>query len=454
MTALSEAPLPSGPRHLLHSRVLALLPPGAASVAVGLCVSGGGAYLFLALASHELTTRQYAPLATFWSLTFLLGPGSFGILERETGRRVAVGLVRPESERKPLSDIYVFAAIEVAVFAVLLAIGHSTISTRLFDGQSWMVLAAAISIPSMGLEFLTFGVLAGNRSFRSYGVVTGMEGLGRLIGGAILILVGVRTATDFGFIVALAPGVATIFVIRTLRSVERRGPRVDTTKGLSTMLWLLGSSLVQAFLINAGPLLVKILAPNSQPAQTGRFLSGLVLVRVPLFLYSAAAATLLPALAGAAARSDWKNFRAQLDRLGLAIAALSLASIAVAAAVGPPLLRLVFGAAYSLDRPTLISLAVATSLLLAATTLSIALTATGAIRFLFACWTIGLGATFLPLLFLHGLFSRVEFGLIAGSGTSAVAMGIGLYLPKVPLQSKAHREESNENSPSGVHGTV
>jgi O-antigen/teichoic acid export membrane protein len=444
MRTVTAPPQSAATHRYLRSRLAALLPPGVGPVALGLCASGGAAYVFLALASHELSPKQYAPLATFWSLTFLLGPGSFGILERETGRRVAVGLVRPVAERKPLSDIYVFAAVEVAVFSVLLAADHSSISSRLFDGQSWMVLAAALSVPAMGVEFLTFGILAGNRSFRSYAVVTSMEGVTRLLGGAALILLGVRTATDFGFVVALAPGLAAILVLRSVRAAERRGPRVDTSQGMTTMLWLLGSSLIQAFLINAGPLLVKLLSSSAQPVQTGRFLSGLVLVRVPLFLYSAAAATLLPALAGAAARADWKSFRAQLDHLGLAILALSALSVTAATAIGPPVLRLVFGPAYSLDRPTLAALAVATSLLLAATTLSIALTATGAIRFLFASWFLGLCATFLPLLFLHGTFARVEFGLIAGSGLSALAMAAGLYLPKVPLQSRAHREESRE----------
>jgi O-antigen/teichoic acid export membrane protein len=436
MTTVSGKAAPLGAVSGLRRRAAAVLPPGATAVGLGLCVSGAGAYAFLALASHELSAQQYAPLATFWSLTFLLGPGSFGILERETGRRVAVGLVRPPSERRPLTDIYVFGAIEVAVVALALAIGHTTISSRLFDGQSWMVLAAVVAVPSIGVEFLTFGILAGNRTFRSYGLVTGMEGTGRLAGGAILLLVGIRDATDFGFIVALAPTLAALCGIRALRSSERQGAPVDTTHGLGTMLWLLGSSLIQAFLINAGPLLVKLLSSRSEAAQTGRFLSGLVLVRVPLFLYSAAAATLLPALAGAATREDWRGFRNQLDRLGLCILGLAMTSVTLAATIGPALLRVIFGATYSLDRPTLCAMATATSLLLVAATFGIALTSTGAVRFLFVCSLIGLGATFLPILFLHGLFVRVEFGLIAGSAGAALSMAAGLYLPRVPLHAR------------------
>jgi O-antigen/teichoic acid export membrane protein len=435
MTVMADSPRTrAAPR--LRPRLLALLPPGAASVGIGLCVSGGAAYAFLALASHELSARQYAPLATFWSLTFLVGPGSFGILERETGRRIAIGLVDAPERRRPLKDIYLFGTLEAVLFAVGLGLGRHEISARLFDGAGWLVLAAALAVPAIGWEFLTFGILAGNRSFRAYGIVTGMEGVGRLAGGTVLVLVGVTTATDFGFVIAMAPAVAAACGVRALRRAERDGAPVEATRGVATMLWLLGAALIQAFLVNSGPLLVKLLAPDSDAVQTGRFLSGLVLVRVPLFLYSAAAATLLPALAGAAARQDWKSFRAQLDRLALFMVALAAASGIFSATVGPSVLKLVFGPTYGLDRATLCALSGATSLLLVAATFSIALTSTGAVRYLFGCCMTGLAATFVPILVLHGLFLRVEIGLIAGSAACALAMTAGLYGRRTPVQGR------------------
>jgi O-antigen/teichoic acid export membrane protein len=408
------------------------LPHGVLAIGVGLTISGLAAYVFLAIASHELAPGQYAPLAAFWSLTFLLGPGSFGILERETSRRVAVGIEHGQGNQRGLHDIYLFGLIEVGVFVVLLASGHTTTSQSLFDGDSWLVLAAIIAVPSICMQYLAWGILAGNRSFTAYGTMNALEGLFRLAGGAALATLDVRTATEYGFVVALAPAVSVVFLLRALRRAERRGPPVRSSAGLRTSFWLLGASLAQAFLVNAGPLLVKLLASSSASVATGQFLSGLILVRIPLFLYTAASATLLPGLAGAASRQDWQAFRHQLDRLMAVIGLLGLATVLLASTIGPRVLGLVFGQSYRLDRTTMIALAVATSILLVTTTLSVALTATGAVRFLFACWAAGVVVVFVPVVLVQGLFARVELGLIGGAGVAAVGMAVGIYRHDAP----------------------
>jgi O-antigen/teichoic acid export membrane protein len=324
----------------------------------------------------------------------------------------------------------------------LLCFVHAQVATELFGGDNWIVLAAVIALPSIGTQYLTWGILAGNRKFRAYGTVNATEGFGRLIGGALLLAFGVRTAGGLSFVIALAPAASVLFVLRTLRGSERQEP--DTGRNLKrrVLLWLLGSSLIQAFFINAGPLLIKLLAPSNSSLATGRFLSGLVLVRVPLFLYNAASAALLPPLAVAASRRHWGSFRSQLNRLLVVIGVIAGISVVFVVTLGTWVLGAVFGARYQLDRMTMLALALAASTLLVTTTLSVALTATGAVRYLFACWCSGVGTMLLTLLLFQGLFPRVEFSLLFGASVSAATMAAGLYLRAVPLHARGEVVEA------------
>jgi O-antigen/teichoic acid export membrane protein len=435
---------------VLPRRLVAVLPPGAPSVGIGLCISGASAYAFLALASHTLSVAQYAPLASFWSLTFLVGPGCFGVLERETGRRVAIALEQPAAHRHRLADIFAFAVAQVLVFAAVLTCGHTVVASRLFDGNEWLVVAAVVSLPSIGLQYLVWGITAGNRRFGAYSMLSSGEGVLRLAGAACLIALGGRSASGFAVVVAAAPAAAVLVAVPVLRSQVWQGVKTLSADGVHALAWLLASSLIQAFLINAGPILVKLLAPSSDAAATGRFLSGLILVRVPLFLYNAASATLMPPLASAAARRDWLAFRYQLDRLSYLVGGIGVVSVLLAATLGPATLRVVFGPAYSLDAGTLCALAVATSLLLLATTWSVSLTATGAVRWLLGSWLLGLAALFVPILLMHNLYQRVELGLIVGAAVAAVGMAAGLYLPRVPRHAAAYAIEPSALGPDLV----
>ena len=62
-------------------------------------------------------------------------------------------------------------------------------------------------------------------------------------------------------------------------------------------------------LANAGPLIVQVLAPPAEQALTGKFLAALVIARVPVFLFAAVQAVLLPGLAGLVGAGDARGLR-------------------------------------------------------------------------------------------------------------------------------------------------
>ena len=76
-----------------------------------------------------------------------------------------------------------------------------------------------------------------------------------------------------------------------------------------------------AALLNAGPIAATLLADDDQDASSSRqFAYGVLLARIPLFLFQAVQAALLPRLSRLAARGELDEFRAGLRRLLMLVA--------------------------------------------------------------------------------------------------------------------------------------
>ncbi len=65
------------------------LPAGTLAVGAGLVLAGVAQYGFLAVSARALGPAHYSPLATFWALLFVCGPGFFLPLEQEVGRALS-----------------------------------------------------------------------------------------------------------------------------------------------------------------------------------------------------------------------------------------------------------------------------------------------------------------------------------------------------------------------------
>ncbi|HRE01460.1 MAG TPA: hypothetical protein PLV68_09175, partial [Ilumatobacteraceae bacterium] len=70
-----------------------------------------------------------------------------------------------------------------------------------------------------------------------------------------------------------------------------------------------------AGLVNAGPIAVDLLKGNAQNEAVTTFGYGVLLGRVPLFLFQAVQAALLPRLAGLAVRNELDEFRRGFRKL-------------------------------------------------------------------------------------------------------------------------------------------
>ncbi|MDQ6782510.1 MAG: hypothetical protein M3063_03485 [Actinomycetota bacterium] len=397
------------------------------AVAAGVAASGLSAYVFLAVTARHFGPVRYAPLATFWSITFLIGPGCFATLEKETGRLISGGMVLEDRQGPVLRRAVLLGGCATALLVMVFMAGSPVAVGRLFNGN-WVLMGAfLISLATICVQYLGLGLLAGNSRFGAYGVLAGAEGLLRLGGAAVLLAFGTFSLGAFGLVIAVAPALAVVCVIPALRASSSLGVDVGMKAMARSTSWLLVGTLLSTVLVGSGPITVQLLGGHRDPALTGRFLSGLVLVRVPLFLYNSASATLLPSLAVHAAAGDRLAFRRTLNRLVGLVAVVGAICTIVAGVAGPTLLGVVFGASYELPGPDMAILAGAAAALLVGTTLSVGLMACGQAARLALAWGFGVVVMVAVTAAVQPLLTRVEMGLLAGSVASAAAMIWPLY---------------------------
>ena len=82
------------------------------------------------------------------------------------------------------------------------------------------------------------------------------------------------------------------------------GPAPRVVAADDSLGWLLVTSLFSAFAMNIGTIAVEVLARPSEADRAGVFLSGLVIARIPLFLFQGIQALVLPKLSHQAASGD------------------------------------------------------------------------------------------------------------------------------------------------------
>ena len=98
---------------------------------------------------------------------------------------------------------------------------------------------------------------------------------------------------------------------------------------------LMLASLLSFGIMNIGPVLVKLLADESENDAAGQFLPALVIARIPLFLFQAVQAALLPKLSALAGAGRSRSFRSGLMRLLAVVAGLAV----IGTIVGSPSAR-------------------------------------------------------------------------------------------------------------------
>ena len=145
------------------------------------------------------------------------------------------------------------------------------------------------------------------------------------------------------------------------------------------------------------------------------FIVGFFIARIPILLFQAIQAALLPKLAALSGAGKYDDFRSGLKKLVMIVVGVGLLGIVAGATIGPTVGQILFGDKFNLSNQDLTLLFVGSAAFILALTLAQALIALlGHGRALIA-WTVGLVLCVGVMGFgSHDLFLRAELGYLAG----------------------------------------
>ena len=429
------------------------LPEGTFVVGAGLVIAGITAYAFQILSFRALSKADYAALNALWVFVFVLAPGFFLPLEQEVGRAVADRRARdvgggPVVRRAAVLGLWL--TIGLATTTIVLAATTDLID-NLFEGSAGLVVCLVIALFTYCFQHVTRGTLSGNGRFRPYGTILGAEGIIRILPCAALAVAGVSNPVWYGLCLAIPPVLGSLVSLIGQHGLLKPGPDAPWSELSTNLGLLLGGSLLAQTLSYAPFIGAQLLASPSQKDLVADFIVGLFLARIPILLFQAVQAALLPKLAHLAGTGQLNDFRVGVKKLVVVVTGIAVIGVIAAATLGPTVGEILFGSKFKLGNGALAMLAAGSGLFILALTLAQALIALlGHGRALIA-WSIGL-AMFVAVTALTpgDIFRRVEIGYVAGTGSAALAMGLMLFLQVrqgIPEDGLAALVEQIEHEP-------
>ncbi len=405
--------------------IRAALPVGTIPVGFGLLVAGLSAYGFQVIAFRVLGAQPYAALNGLWVTAFVLAPGLFLPLEQEVARalahRVAIGQGgRPLIKRALLLGAILMVGVVIAVIAL-----RGPIEARLLRESDGLFIALIVVLIGFAFESLTRGILSGNGRFGRYGIIVGVDGFARVGLAGLIALFGYDTLGWFGVVFAIAPFMASAAGLIGVRGLAEPGPNAPMSELSAAIGWLLLGSTFAQCLSYSAYIGASVLATRSQNAELAAFIAGLFIARIPLLLFQAVQAALLPKLAGLLGRGQIRDFRHGLQRLILLVSAASVLGVVVALFAGPAIGGALFGAKYTLSGPALAALTAGCCLVVVALTMAQALIALRRYAITAFAWVVAVGVFIFVMIALSlDVFARAEVAFVSGGVVAVVWMTV------------------------------
>ena len=390
----------------------------------------------------------------------MLAPGFFLPLEQEVGRALADRRARgigggPVVRRAAIAGSLLcgsLIAIALLTEAIADALGGKGLSGWFFHDRAVLVPCLAIALAAYATQMITRGTFSGNGRFKPYGIILAAEGLIRIVPVIILYAAGVDELIWYGLCFAIPPALASLVALRNQHGLLTPGPEAPWSELSVNLSWLFAGSVLSQLLSYSPVVGVLVLANGrAQRDIAADFIVGFFIARIPILLFQAVQAALLPRLAALAGANRIADFRAGLKKLLVIVAGIGALGVIGAAALGSTAGQILFGDKFTLDNGDLALLAAGSGLFVLALTLAQALIALmGHHRATYA-WIAG-NVVFVAVTALasHDLFLRVELGFLAGCAAAAAAMAGLLRLQMaagIPADTLTHFVEQIESEP-------
>ena len=409
------------------------LPEGTIPVGIGLFIAGFTSYAFFKVGQLALGKEDFKPIVALWFTTFALVPGFFMPVEQELGRALAHRRALGQGGRPVVRRMLPLTIGLATILIVGVAASSSWLTSDMFDGHWVVTLALVLSISFYAPMHLARGIASGSGRFVAYGTVMAVDGLVRIMACVLLWQFGVTHVGAYALAVAVSPLVAAGVVFVRGETKTDDGPPATFSEITPNLGWLLLGTIMAAALVNAGPLGVDFLANASDAEKVTAFGNGVLLSRVPLFLFQAVQAALLPRLARLAAKGDLEEFRHGFSLLLKVVTAVAVLGTVGSFVLGPPILTMVYEG--GLDRRTLTLLALASGMYMLALAVSQGVIALQGHKFVAVGWLSAMiGFLAVTTFASDDLFLRVELGLVAGS---TVALAVFSYAFRARMNAGA-----------------
>jgi len=403
------------------------IPEGTISIGVGLLIAGVTIYIFFKIGQQALGQEEFKPLVSLWFVMFAIAPGFFLPVEQELSRAIAHRRALGQGTTPVVKKVALLCGAIVAFLVALILVLSPVINDNLFEDHAIITASLAIAIVSYGLLYFTKGLSSGLGKFPAYGFIVGSDGAIRVIACMILLVAGVTALSAYSIIIVITPiiGVTIIYLGGHLRTDP--GPPAGWSEITENLVWLLGGSIFAAALVNAGPITVDLLGDKSDAIRVTQFGNAVLLTRVPLFLFQAVQAALLPRLTRLAARGDLDEFKVGFRRLVILVFGVGVIGIVGAFLVGPFFLDLVYSG--GIDRRTLTLLALASAIYMMALAIAQAVIALRGHRHVALGWLLAFVSYVASAWSVSDdLFLRVEIALVVSSAVALFYFVFGLRL--------------------------
>jgi O-antigen/teichoic acid export membrane protein len=443
---------------------------GARILSIGIASTGLLTLAYFSISSHVLGEAAASRITLLWSVMFVIISVIYRPIEQLLSRTIAERRALGHAEHPLRVPIAIQSSFALVFLAIALAL-HDELVRKVFDhyGALYDVLLAGTL--AYAASYFARGWLAGQEYFALYGALVLMESVSRICF-ALAVAVGVtsgQTAVALG--IAAAPLVSLVVIPAAFarRGQDRRealgeasiavhgadaalagpitvdeadaalaGPGTEGAqeaaahedlslrRGTGFAGWVSGIMLSEQTILNAAVLTVA--ATSSDKALVGIVFEVLLIARAPLQLFQAIQTSLLPHLTGLETTAGHDAFAKAIRVTVLAIAAFATAVALGLLAIGPFVMRHLFGQHYTYDRLGLALVGVGMGLHLASGALNQAALARDRARAAAVCWLLAAAAFLIWMLLptVHNQLARTEIGY-AGATALLVLLLWGLY---------------------------
>jgi O-antigen/teichoic acid export membrane protein len=374
-------------------------------------------YVLLVLTARAVGPNEYGVFSLFWSAFLVVGIGVFLPIEqvlarRRAGRSSAGGLLG--------------AGIRVALICAGVGVAAlATFELSAGDGSAvGALIAVTVGVVGFALQLPARGILSGRLDLRAYAIVTAVDNSVRTIGVVGFWSIGASQATPYMICVgasALFAGIVGIWLVRRGGDAARAQSGNATTVSIGRE----ASGLIVALLCMQGLLNSPVLvagAFGADAALPGSLMAIVAAARLPVFVTQAGQATYVGRIATAHHRHQHDVVRRLVILVAGVVGAMSVLTVLGAVALGPELVRLVFGSGYVVDRMTCALVAAGVGVYLIASVANDVSVAVGVHARAAVTWLLAAVAGIVPALVLNDVVLRCTLPLLVGSAVAAAAV--------------------------------